>query len=79
MGILRIYKIINTKNNFIYIGSTYRLLFIRFEEHIRKAKKGSNNKFSNYMREICIENFKIELKKLKWSCLRNMSRKKSIK
>jgi len=61
MGILRIYKIFNTKNNFIYFGCTYKLLYIRFEEHIRKAKGGSNNKFYNYVREIGIENFKIEL------------------
>jgi len=61
MTILKIYRIVNNINNFIYIGSTYKLLYIRFEKHIRNAKGGSNNKLYNYMREIGIENFKIKL------------------
>ena len=52
----RIYKIINSKNDKIYIGSTKRSLQIRFDRHISKSYKG-NTKIAKAMREIGVENF----------------------
>ena len=59
----RIYKIVNTVNDDIYIGSTTLTLKRRFARHIYEMKilKDSNKMLFKLMREIGSENFSIEL------------------
>jgi hypothetical protein len=61
MAILRIYKIINDINEMIYVGSTYQTLANRFSAHKSKARSGSTTSIHTTMREIGIDNFRIEL------------------
>ena len=55
-----IYKITNSCDDMVYIGSTRLKLRDRFNCHKNEAKKG-NKKIHKYMREKGIENFKIEI------------------
>jgi len=58
--IIRVYRIINNLNTKIYIGSTNRKLVIRFKQHLYDANH-LNNKLYNYMNELGLNNFFIEL------------------
>ena len=58
----KIYKITNTTDDKIYIGSTINTLNTRFNGH--KSSSRENKRFSNlynHIRLIGVENFKIEL------------------
>ena len=58
----KIYKIINSENGKIYIGSTIQKLYERMCGHRRKAiKLNKSTKLYNYMRDIGVEKFKIVL------------------
>lgn len=57
----RIYKIINSKTDDIYIGSTIQTLKNRFKAHKSNAKLNKTGKFYDFMRDNGIENFTIEL------------------
>lgn len=61
MAILKIYRIVNTINDHIYIGSTIQTLNERFNNHKYDANRGSTTSLHKLMREIGVENFKIEL------------------
>lgn len=56
-----IYKIINTKNDDIYIGSTIQKIESRFKNHKSNAKCNKNGKLYDCMRENGIENFSVIL------------------
>jgi hypothetical protein len=67
----KIYKVINTITNKIYIGSTVRRICERMGQHRRNANNiNKNSTFYNYMREVGIEHFKIILIKL-YPCMSN--------
>jgi group I intron endonuclease len=55
-----VYKISNTKNNFVYIGLTTREPTKRWKEHLYGAKK-SNRRLYRAMRKHGIENFNFEV------------------
>ena len=58
----KIYKVINSDNQNVYIGSTVRRLSNRMGDHRRKANiLEKTSKFYCHMREIGIEKFKIIL------------------
>ena len=61
MKTVRVYKIVNTKTDDIYIGSTIQTLTIRFNAHRSNAKLEKSCKLYDCMRENGIENFTIEL------------------
>jgi len=56
-----IYKIINTKTDDIYIGSTIQKIKDRFKAHRSNAKNNKKNLLYECMRKNRIENFNIEL------------------
>jgi len=56
-----IYKIINTKTDDIYIGSTIQQIKNRFKAHKSNAKIGKTGKLYDHMREHGIEIFSVEL------------------
>jgi len=56
----KIYKIVNTVNEKIYIGSTVTALYRRMKDHRQQAKTRTS-KFYSAMRRHGVENFKIEL------------------
>lgn len=56
-----IYKIINTKNNKIYIGQTSKHINERLDMHIKCANRKVNRYLYDSMNHHGIENFKIEL------------------
>ena len=58
--VCRVYKLYNTKDDKIYIGSTIETLKDRMRNHINKIKR-SNSKLYNHMREIGLENYRIKL------------------
>jgi hypothetical protein len=58
----KIYKIINSIDNKVYIGSTIAKLYQRIDNHRTKCKDPNrNSKFYQHMRNIGIEYFKIIL------------------
>lgn len=57
----KIYKIWNEENDLLYIGSTARPLHKRMYDHRINAKKGSNYRLHQAMRELGCECFHIEL------------------
>ncbi len=58
----RVYKLCNSIDDEVYIGSTKQKLGQRFSEHKSRAKKGKKNMLIyNHMRELGIEKFYIEL------------------
>ena len=59
----RLYKIINNKNEKIYIGKTYKTLEQRFKEHLLESKKhkSKGRKIYKAINEIGGNNFTIEL------------------
>jgi group I intron endonuclease len=59
----RIYKIINSKTDDIYIGSTIQTLKNRFKAHKSSAKLNKTGKLYDFIRDNGIENFTIELLK----------------
>lgn len=62
MGNAKIYKVINTINNQIYIGSTIHPLDKRFYEHLHRCiKSDADTKLCNSIREFGAANFTIEL------------------
>ncbi len=60
MPLCRIYKIVNTKTNDLYIGSTIQELRVRFKAHRSNAKLNKNGLLYDCMRTNGIENFTIE-------------------
>lgn len=56
-----IYKIINTINNKIYIGQTWRSIYKRFNEHCNINNKKKSAYLLNAIQKYGKENFKIEL------------------
>lgn len=68
-----IYKIICTKNDMIYIGSTKNKLYKRFNGHKQQYKKWLNGEFNHeisifkYFKEFGVENFKmIEIEQIEY-------------
>lgn len=57
---VKIYKITNTKNGFVYIGQTSQSLEERWENHIKKMKGNDDRLLYKDMREFGIEAFSIE-------------------
>ena len=57
----KIYKIINTVNDDLYVGSTVQKLSMRFAEHRRSIRRYPNIKLYKEMAELGIEHFKIIL------------------
>jgi len=57
----KIYKIINNIDDKIYIGSTAYSLEVRFNKHLYDVSHRSRNKLHIHMRNLGVENFKIEL------------------
>jgi antitoxin component YwqK of YwqJK toxin-antitoxin module len=57
----QIYKLVNSVNDKIYIGSTCRLLCQRIGDHRCHARKGYNSPVYITMRKLGIENFRIVL------------------
>ncbi len=57
----KIYKITNTVNSDIYVGSTVKSLIMRQYGHNHAAENGHQSKIYTVMRELGILNFKIEL------------------
>ena len=55
-----IYKIINKKNNKIYIGKTEFSIEKRWKEHLRDSKKNLDRPLYRAMNKYGIENFDIE-------------------
>ena len=56
-----IYQIVNTINKWVYIGLTTRNPKIRWQEHLREAKKGTDRRLYRGMRKNGIENFSMEV------------------
>ncbi len=61
MKTAKIYKIVNTITEDIYIGSTIQTLKRRFTSHKSNVNLNKNNKLYNFMREKGVNNFSIEL------------------
>jgi group I intron endonuclease len=57
----KVYKITNTVDSKIYIGSTCNSLLRRFRDHIHMAKIKPERKLYAHMLQVGIENCKIEL------------------
>lgn len=57
----KIYKVFNSKNKIIYIGSTIRLISDRMSDHRVHARNGLETPFAKAMRGVGIEFFDIEL------------------
>ena len=57
----KIYKILNTENDDVYIGSTTQKLSKRMTNHRTQAKNGKNHLLYQQMREIGDDKFYIEL------------------
>ena len=57
----KIYKLVNSVNDMIYIGSTTEPLHKRWVSHLTEYKRRPNNKLYTKIREIGIEHFKIIL------------------
>ena len=57
--LVKIYKVENSVNAMIYIGSTIQLLSKRMSDHCYLANKGRQSKFYTEMRNIGIQNFSI--------------------
>lgn len=57
----RIYKITNTKNDDIYVGSTMQSLKTSFKSHRSNANLNKTGRLYDFMRENGVENFSIEL------------------
>ena len=57
----KIYKIIDTKDKFFYIGSTTHLLSVRLKSHINKSRIDRNRPFYKYFLKVGWENAKIIL------------------
>ena len=57
----KIYKLVNSVNDMIYIGSTIEPLHRRWVSHLTDYKRRPNNKLYKKIHEIGIENFKIIL------------------
>lgn len=57
----KIYKITNSVTDDCYVGSTYRALYIRFNEHLRHAIYGKRSHLHAKMKEIGSEHFIIQL------------------
>ena len=55
-----LYKITNSENDNVYIGSTRRTIAIRMQQHRRAYRDGIEWKVYNHMREIGAEKFQIE-------------------
>jgi group I intron endonuclease len=55
----KIYKLINLMTDDIYIGSTIKPLHIRLSQHISCAKRNSQSKLYQSMRNIGINQFKM--------------------
>lgn len=57
----RIYKICNSVDDDVYVGSTKQKLGQRFSEHKSKARKGSKYKIHEHIRNLGADKFYIEL------------------
>lgn len=57
----RIYKIVNTISDDLYIGSTVQILKNRFKAHKSNAILNKPGKLYEYMRSIGIDHFDIEI------------------
>lgn len=61
MGLINIYKIVNTNNGKIYIGKTSKGIDKRFKKHINNAKNKINRRLYDSMNYHGYDKFKIEL------------------
>ena len=57
----RVYKVTNTIDDLIYVGSTTQTLAQRMTEHRNKAKNGKLKRLYDHMRNVGIPNFKVFL------------------
>ena len=57
----KIYKILNTIDDEIYVGSTVETLSMRMSKHRSDMKKQPQSKIYKHMHELGVENFYIEL------------------
>ena len=57
----KIYKILNTIDDEIYVGSTMEKLSTRMKQHRSCTKHGSNYKIYQHMRDIGVDKFYIKL------------------
>lgn len=57
----KIYKIVNTIDDEVYVGSTCRKLAYRFQCHVKKAKEYESRKIYDHLNSIGWENVSIEL------------------
>ena len=63
MVLLRVYKIVNDVDEYVYIGSTTKDLATRLEQHITNAETGKEGKLYDHMRRIGINHFIMQLLK----------------
>jgi L-rhamnose mutarotase len=61
MAILRIYKITNSIDDYVYIGITSKLLNNKLDEYLANAKKGIFSNLYEHIRKIGAEKFTIHL------------------
>lgn len=54
-----IYKIYNTENDNIYIGSTKQSINARFRNHKHATRQGSSRKIHNQMRDLGVDKFHV--------------------
>ena len=57
----KIYKILNTIDNEIYVGSTCEVLSLRMARHRASLKRNANSLVYKHMKQLGVENFYIEL------------------
>lgn len=57
----KVYKIINSQTDDVYVGSTYLTLAERMIQHYKDSKKGNGSKLHHLMNQIGFEHFTIVL------------------
>ena len=61
MVLLRVYKIVNDVDEYVYVGSTTKDLATRFGEHLKYAEKGKQGKLYEHMRRVGTDHFIMQL------------------
>jgi hypothetical protein len=57
----RVYRVVNSEDEMVYIGSTKQLLPKRWESHKTACRVGINYKVYQHMRTVGVDKFRIEL------------------
>lgn len=57
----KVYKLVNSENDKVYIGITYRSLKTRFKQHLSDAQQGYKRPICEAIRDLGSDKFKIEL------------------